>query len=116
MSIDTILNIPFLGEFITGTIVSYVAVRVRGLLHRSTLVVNTRGKKAFNMLPSWFKTLAYKTLLEAKVLFPISKQEEILEYVCNTLKMAIKGKLDDIVIDVVKKELLSYILEMEGKA
>ncbi len=109
---DVILSIPFLGEFVTGLIVSFVSVKVRGILHRSTVVVNTRGKKSFNMLPSWVKSLAYKGLLEAKALFPMAKQEELLEYACTALKVSIKGKLDDIVIDVVKNELKAYLIEM----
>lgn len=110
---DAILHIPFLGEFVTGLIVSYVSVRVRNILHKSTVIVNTKGKKSFDKLPSWVKSLAYKALLEAKQLFPEAKQEEILEYACNTLKIAIKGTLDDIVIDTIKEELKVYLRSMD---
>jgi len=111
---DTILSIPFLGEFITGTIASFVAVKVRQILHRTTIVVNTRGKKSFNALPSWVKALAYQALLDAKAVFPDHRIEDMLEYACNTIKCSIKGKLDDIVIDVIKEELKTYIRTLNG--
>lgn len=109
---DFILELPFLGEMLISLITGFVAVKVREILHRTTLVVNTRGKQGFEVLPSWVKALAYKALLEAQRVFPQAKQEELLDKVCDGLKSAIKGKLDDIVIDVIRVELKHFL---EGK-
>lgn len=108
---DFILDIPFLGELIASIISGFVAVRVRAILHRTTMIVNTRGKQSFDVLPSWFKALAYKALIDAQLAFPAAKQEELLDNVCTVLKSAIKGKLDDIVIDAVRDELRTTLFD-----
>ena len=112
---DAILSIPFLGEWVTGIIVSFVAVKVRNLFHKTTIAVNTKGKQSFDKLPSWFKALVYKAYIEAKTAFPMAKIDELLEIASAALKASIKGKLDDIIIDTVKLELRAYIKELEAK-
>jgi len=110
---DAILSIPFLGEWITGIVVSFVAVKARNLFHKTTMAVNVKGKKSFDKLPSWFKALVYKCYIEAKALFPMAKVDELLEIVSVALKTSIKGRLDDIIIDTIKVELREYIRQIE---
>lgn len=110
--LDFVLSIPFMGDAVGALIAGLVGVQIRGFLHRTTAVVNLRGKKSFELLPSWVKALFYKGLLEAQTAFPAAKQEELLDVACDRAKNAIKGKLDDVIIDAARKELKNYLREL----
>jgi hypothetical protein len=112
---NTILSLPFLGEMIATAIVGFVSIKVRDLLHRTTLMVNAGGKKSFDLLPSWFKVIVYKSVAEAKTMFPTATLDELVDIASEKAKNSIKGKLDDIVIDACRSEIKAFVHELYGE-